>query len=177
LSADFSSGKIVETGNPFDLAVLGEGFFVVRNGAQQVLYTRQGQFSRASDGRLVTATGLVLQAEGGGDLVLSGETMTVGADGAVLEAGQPIGRVALAMLPADAERAEGGAFAAAAAEGDAASVEAPALRQGAYEASNVSTADEMVAMMAALRRAESGQRLMTLYDDLMGRVLTTFGQS
>jgi len=51
------------------------------------------------------------------------------------------------------------------------------IHQGAYEAANVSTGDEMVAIMAALRRAESGQKLMGVYDDLMGRVLSTFGQN
>lgn len=174
-STDFSSGKLVETGRPYDLAVLGDGFFVVRTVSQKLLYTREGQFSRDAEGRLATAGGLVLQAEGGGDILVRGDEISIGADGAVLEAGRPIGRVAVVALPASAERAEGGAFAAAA--GEVQPLSAPVIRQGAYEASNVTTADEMVAMMAALRRAETGQRLMTLYDDLMGRALTTFGQS
>jgi flagellar basal-body rod protein FlgG len=45
------------------------------------------------------------------------------------------------------------------------------------EASNVSLGDEMVAMMTALRQAESGARLAQLYDDLMGRAITTLGES
>jgi len=35
----------------------------------------------------------------------------------------------------------------------------------------------MISMMEALRRAETGQRLVGVYDDLMGRVLTSLGQS
>jgi hypothetical protein len=35
----------------------------------------------------------------------------------------------------------------------------------------------MVTIMGALRRAQTGQRLAMVYDDLMGRVLQTFGQS
>jgi hypothetical protein len=35
----------------------------------------------------------------------------------------------------------------------------------------------MVGMMEALRRAESGQRLVLTYDDLMGRALNAFGQN
>ena len=34
----------------------------------------------------------------------------------------------------------------------------------------------MVAIMESLRQAETGQRLVTLYDDLMGKVLTSFSQ-
>ena len=44
------------------------------------------------------------------------------------------------------------------------------------EASNVSLGSEMVTIMAALREAQSGQRLMNVYDDLMGHAITTFGQ-
>jgi flagellar basal-body rod protein FlgG len=44
------------------------------------------------------------------------------------------------------------------------------------EASNVSVGDEMVTMMASLRQAESGSRLVQTYDDLLGRAITTFGQ-
>ncbi len=57
------------------------------------------------------------------------------------------------------------------------SVSAPVIHQGALESSNVSNADEMIAVMAAIRRAEAGQRMANVYDDLMGRVLQTFGQS
>jgi flagellar basal body rod protein FlgG len=35
----------------------------------------------------------------------------------------------------------------------------------------------MVSMMEALRRAEAGQRVMNVYDDLMGRAITTFGEN
>ena len=51
------------------------------------------------------------------------------------------------------------------------------VQQGVYEASNVNTGDEMVMMMEALRRAEAGQRVINVYDDLMGRAVTTFGES
>ena len=67
-----------------------------------------------------------------------------------------------------------GSFAAPAAA--AIEVVAPQIRQGEIEASNVSTGDEMIAVMEAVRRAESAQRMVNVYDDLMGRALTAFGQ-
>lgn len=172
---DFSIGKPIQTGNPYDLDLGGDGFFAVRAG-ERVLYTRQGQLTRAQDGRLLTAQGYALQLQGGGDLVLRGETFSVSADGVVLDGGEPVGRLAIV----DAEnrslfvRADAGLFSAPA---DALSeVESPVVRQGVLEASNVSSGEEMVAVMEALRRAESGQRLANVYDDLMGRAITTFGQ-
>ncbi|WP_425999080.1 flagellar hook-basal body protein [Caulobacter sp. DWR1-3-2b1] len=174
-SADFSLGKFVETGNAFDLAIVGEGFFVVRGPSGPVL-TRQGQFERGADGRLLTPAGLALQAEGGGDVIAPDGVLTLGGDGVILANGEPVDRLAVVRVGDLAALApvEGGGFSAP--EADMLQIDRPVLRQGAYEASNVSTGQEMVAMMEALRRAESGQRLVTVYDDLMGRALTTFGQ-
>ena len=56
-------------------------------------------------------------------------------------------------------------------------VDTPVVRQGFLESSNVALGDEMIALMEAVRRAETGQRLMNVYDDLMGRAIITFGQS
>ena len=50
------------------------------------------------------------------------------------------------------------------------------VRQGMVETANVSLAEEMTQSMAALREAESGARLIQLYDELMSRVATAFGQ-
>ncbi len=53
---DFSPGAIQHTGNPADLAIHGDGFFVVRKGDQEML-TRAGNFRIASGGELVTQQG------------------------------------------------------------------------------------------------------------------------
>lgn len=173
---DLSAGKLTQTGNPLDLAISGEGYFEVHGPAQALMYTRQGQFHRDDQGRLVTGAGLVLQADGGGDLDVGEGAIKVEVDGSVTLDGEPVGRVAIANL-SDAAAADwiGGGFTAPAAAMTPA--ERPELRQGFLEASNVSTGDEMVSIMAAMRRAESGQHLMLTYDDLMGRVLTAFGQA
>ena len=173
---DFATGKQIETGNELDLALGGSGFFVVR-GEEALLYTRHGQFQRDSDGRLVTADGLALQTRAGGDLLLSDGSFEVGADGMVVQDGVPVGTIALASFAdTHALTDRGGGYFDA---GSHASAEpaAATVRQGALEASNVSTGEEMVAMMASLRRAESAQRLVNTYDELMGRALSAFGQA
>lgn len=172
---DFSAGKLVESGNPLDLAILGEGFFLVRGEAGAQL-TRQGQFTRDVDGRLITAGGEALQTEAGRDLLVESADFTVAADGLVSVAGRPIDRLAVVDVAARADLKVGAAGGFVAAEADLSPAPRPAIRQGAFEASNVSTGQEMVLMMEAMRRAEAGQRLATIYDDLMGRVLTTLGQ-
>jgi len=176
VASDFAPGKPIETGIHSDLAISGNGFFVVRS-SDGVFYTRDGRFERDAEGRLTNAPGMVLQAHGGGDLVVRSAAFTVTADGTVLEDGQPTGRIAvLDFADRGALRsAEGGVFAAP--DGLAEAMAAPQVRQGFFESSNVSSGDEVVAMMETLRRAESAQRLVSVYDEMMGRALSTFGQT
>ena len=173
---DFAAGKVVETGASTDLAILGDGFFVVR-GNDASYYTRQGQFTRESDGRLVAAGGLALQYEEGGDIVVKSSAFIVNADGMIMENGEPLGRIALVAAPGarPAEGPAGGLFSAG--ERMAQPLGDRSIRQGAREASNVTMGEEMLVMMEAVRRAESAQRLVNVYDDLLGRVISSLGQS
>lgn len=175
VTTDFSPGKPIETRDPYNLAISGAGFFVVRS-ADGLVYTRQGQFRRNADGRVVAADGLALQTEDGGDLVLKTDAFQVTPDGVVTENGVPVAKLALMDIadPSLASAAPGG-FSAP--DDAVVKAQAASVRQGAIESSNVSTADEMVAIMQAVRRAETGQRIIGAYDDLMGRALSVFGQN
>lgn len=51
---DFRQGDLRQTGNDLDVAVDGEGFFVLRDVEGQVRYTRAGQFQFDADGFLVS---------------------------------------------------------------------------------------------------------------------------
>ncbi|HTW49586.1 MAG TPA: flagellar hook protein FlgE [Acidobacteriaceae bacterium] len=53
---DFSQGSINETGNATDVALNGNGFFVVENGGQTE-YTRDGNFTLSAAGALTTQSG------------------------------------------------------------------------------------------------------------------------
>lgn len=172
---DGAPGKQVNSGNPSDIYISGPGYFAVADG-ERVLLTRQGQFVRAADGRLRTAAGQALQAVDGGDLVLKPGAFEIAADGTVTQGAVPVGRIAIVDLPTGARLVENGGTISAEGGAEATPVAAQ-VRQGAYESSNVSTGEEMVTMMEALRRAESAQRLVNVYDELMGRALSAFGQS
>lgn len=175
-TTDFSEGKQTGTDNPMDMAIAGQGFFVVM-GPNGLLYTRHGAFQRDHDGRLTTLDGLAVQGEGGGDIVLKSAAFQVMEDGTVMDAGQPAGRLAVVDFENrdSLSRVDGGLFVAA--QDSARAVKDPVVRQGMLETSNVSTGDEMITIMAAIRRAETGQRLVNVYDDLMGRALSAFGQA
>jgi flagellar basal-body rod protein FlgF len=176
LKTDVTPGKIIQTDVLTDLALLGGGLFVVR-GEGGTFFTRQGQFSRDTGGRLVGPGGMALQLEGGGDLQIKSAAFSVTADGTVLEDGEPTGRLAIVSVDA-AELVDGpagGLFAVR--NGEPREPGERSVRQGALESSNVTMGEEMVVMMEALRRAESAQRLINVYDDLLGRAIGSFGQA
>jgi len=60
---DFSQGSLIETGNPLDLAIQGEGFFQVRTPDGQVAYTRAGIFSLDGERNLVNNLGMKIEPE------------------------------------------------------------------------------------------------------------------
>lgn len=173
---DLSPGREITTGRPLDIALLSSGFLQVRTDAG-VKLSRTGRFHRDADGRWLDAAGAVLQAQGGGDLRTAHDTVSIAEDGVVIDGGEAAGRIGLVEVtdPA-AVVAEGAGHYHAPADLITASVK-PNVRQGAIEASNVSAADEMVGVMAALRAAQSAQRVVGVYDDLLARVITTIGQA
>lgn len=172
---DFSAGKLVQSGNPFDLAISGKGYFAIRQD-DGLRYARAGRFTSNSEGRLVDASGGVLQKADGSDLIVTDANFKIRSNGEVVQDGVGSGKVGLfTTTDAGPWVPVPGGFAPPSAGVEAA--DDAEIVQGAYEASNVSTGDEMVAMMQAVRQAESGQRVMIVYDDIMGRVISTFGDS
>ncbi len=172
---DFGPGKLVETNNPYDFAIAGTGFFALRQG-EDIRFSRAGRFTRRNDGRLVDTLSGVLQQANGGDVIVSDAIFEVRSDGQIFQDGSEIGKVAIYDAPVLGSLVpiSGGFSDSSGSLGLSAQA---SVKQGTYEASNVSTGEEMVTMMQALRMAESGQRVMIIYDDLMGRVISTFGEN
>ncbi len=88
---DFTGGSVEITGNQKDMCLEGNGFFVLRNGNNNV-YTRDGTFYIGSDGSLLYGSGLQVQgimAEDGGKIPESGDvtdiTIPIGQTGAAVE--------------------------------------------------------------------------------------------
>jgi flagellar basal-body rod protein FlgF len=175
-ATDFAPGKLISTGKPLDVAISGPGFFTV-NVDGQPAYTRQGQFHRGADGRLETAQGYPVQGQGGGDLKLKMDAVKILQDGTILDGPDVVDKIALVDVADKQALTPGPAGTMVAPKNAIAVIGEPQLQQGMLEASNVSLTDEMIAIMSALPQAQTGQRLMNAYDDLMGRVVTALGQA
>lgn len=57
ITPDFTQGTIQTSSNPSDLAIQGEGFFMVEGSQGEVQYTRNGIFKTNSENELVNVTG------------------------------------------------------------------------------------------------------------------------
>jgi flagellar hook protein FlgE len=57
ITPDFTQGTIEVSANASDLAIQGEGFFIVEGGSGEKLYTRNGVFKTNSNNELVSVTG------------------------------------------------------------------------------------------------------------------------
>lgn len=70
---DYSQGSFKETGNTYDLALAGNGFFTIsytdKKGNTSEKYTRDGEFTMDSEGYLRTLEGDYVQGEGGNIMI------------------------------------------------------------------------------------------------------------
>ena len=100
---DISQGEIRGTDNPLDLAISGEGFFVVE-APQGERYTRHGAFQLDNLGQLITLTGDPVLGAGGAPIVVppGTERITITRDGTVSADGQEIGAVQVVTFEAPA---------------------------------------------------------------------------
>lgn len=78
---NFAQGNLTQTGNPWDVAIQGEGFFQVRMPDQTTAYTRDGSFKVNADGFLVTANGYYTEPQI--QVPANSSNPTVGPDGRV----------------------------------------------------------------------------------------------
>lgn len=167
---ELREGPLRQTGRGLDLALRGEGYFVVGQGDGLVL-TRNGAFQRSAEGWLVDAQGRpVLGPEG--MIRVDSDRLTVGSDGQILDAGRPVARLLLLAPARDArlDPAAGGFLL----RGDA--VEAAArVVQGALEGSNVDPTRESVALVTTTRHIESMQRALAIYDRALDTGINQLG--
>lgn len=63
VESNFSAGTTEQTGNPLDLSIQGNGFFIVNDGSQSY-YTQAGSLQLDANGNMVTPNGYLVQGWG-----------------------------------------------------------------------------------------------------------------
>jgi flagellar basal-body rod protein FlgG len=177
LTRDFGQGSVTPTGRPTDLAISGDGFFVLETPEGEEVYTRNGNFGFDQQGNLVTPQGHALS---GGITVPEGATIQVQPDGTVLgvfagdQENQQLGQLQLARFtnPSGLEGLGAGIYRATDSSGEATLGLAQSdgygeLMGGALETSNVDVAEELIAMILAQRSYELTSKAISTADEML----------
>jgi flagellar basal-body rod protein FlgG len=174
----FAQGDTETTGNPLDLVIQGDGFFVVQRADGTNGYTRDGSLKIDGDGRIVTAGGNVVQPEIA--IPADATSVTVSSDGRVMveQAGQStaaeMGQFLLARFanPAGLVSEGGNILKQSPASGDP-QLGAPgdlgvgSILAGALERSNVQVVEEMVNLIVAQRAFEMNSKAIKTAEEMM----------
>jgi flagellar basal-body rod protein FlgG len=173
-----TQGDLKSTGNPYDVAVQGAGYFRVQQADGTDAYTRAGNFSLSPQGQLVTQDGMVVQP----GIAIPQNTLSVqiNAQGQVnaTVAGnatpQTVGQLELTRFPNEAglNAIGGNLFLETPASGSpqAGVPGSPGygtLQQGFLETSNVNSVDEITALITAQRAYEMNSKVITAADQML----------
>ena len=180
---DFSQGGFRETGNAYDVALEGDGFFTIsttdKSGTEHIRYTRDGSFTVTRDGYLVTKDGdFVLGTNNQRIQIPGADTADVSMDslGNVYVNEVLVGRLQIVDFQnKDALSLYGENMFEALPE--AGMVASTALtRQGYLETSNVNVINEMVSMITITRAYETNQKMMQTIDSTLDKAVNEIGK-
>lgn len=188
ITSRFTQGSLTATENTSDLAIEGDGFFMVQLEDGSVGYTRNGSFKFmvGNEGlTLADSAGHPVLDDSGSPIVLpenlTVSKVTIDANGRVMypdannnaaAIGIQIG-VAQFANPSGLEKASGSILKETAASGipviesQSDEIAKSKIRQGYLEASNVSAVDEMVNMIVAQRAYEMNSKAITASDEML----------
>ncbi len=195
---DWSEGPMKETGNTFDLAINGRGFFgieyinkainIERDEAeiQSTMYTRDGNFTLNANGALVTQDGdFVLSADGAHIEIDPDLPVTISTNGEISQNGAVV--AAIGLFDFEAEVYPDGRISYDTLEhygenmyvttdSSVALQPTGVIYAGFLEQSNVSVVDEMVNMIAVQRNYDTNQRMITTIDDTLDIAVNQLGR-
>jgi flagellar basal-body rod protein FlgG len=174
-------GSLQSTGNNFDLAISGRGFFRIQQPSGATAYTRAGSFQMSPQGQLVTAQGFVVSP--GITIPQDAISVTISATGSVQAliasqtAPQTVGQLDLATFFNEAGlQSIGDNLLLESSASGAPVVGTPGgagfgtVRQGYVENSNVNPVQEITSLIAAQRAYEMNSKVITTADEMLSVV-------
>jgi flagellar basal-body rod protein FlgF len=170
---DHAQGTLHSTGNPLDVALSGKGFFAV-NGPGGPLYTRNGNFRLATDGKLISAEGYPVRDSQGSPLTLEAtRPLEISSDGTVTQDGVAIGQLEIVDFTSTAGLSKQGSnyFRAIDPSVRPAAPSGTSVEQGHLEASNTGSAEAAVRLVSVMRQFEMLQKAVSLGAEMNKRAI------
>lgn len=180
----FAPAAVEITDNPFDVAILGEGFFVLdatgSGSGDEVRFTRDGRFVLNNQGRLVSVTtGAEVLDESDQPITLDSEMpVTISPSGEITQDGRTVATLQIASVPNLDSLFKVGDNVYSAAPGVAQSrfLTGSLVQSGALEGSGVDPIKALMAVTNAGRDVSNNIRLLGMIDRLMDTAINTFGR-
>ena len=166
-----TQGSLNSTGNTFDLAIKGKGYFQITLPSGETAYTRAGSLQLSATGQIVTADGHTVVP--GITVPDNATSITINSSGEVIvkisgqTAPQTVGQLQLATFPNSAGLAAIGgnlltetAASGAAVTGNPGDAGFGTISQGFLETSNVNVVSEITSLITAQRAYELNSRVI-----------------
>lgn len=169
---DYNSGSLEETGNTYDLAIEGDGFFAIsfkdKRGNESTRYTRDGSFTVNNDGALVTKDGDYVLGQGGQITIPSGASeITIDESGNIYADGEFVDQLQMVDFEDYNYLQKYGENMYIAVDGATQKDASCKVDQGYLETSNVNVVSEMVEMISISRAFESNQKVINTIDETL----------
>jgi len=173
---DLAEGPMKKTGNPLDLAISGEGFFIIGTGAGE-RYTRGGNLQLDEGGQLVTRNGDPILSDGGEPFFFSPEDnhIDIAMDGTVSTENGAIGKLAVVTFenPQDMQVVAGGLYNTRQQPQGTTELR---VMQGMLEQSNVNAIIEMTRMIDVSRSYQTAKTFIEKEDERVKKTVEAFAR-
>lgn len=178
---DYSQGSFQVTGNTYDLALGGDGFFTIeysdKKGEKSTMYTRDGNFTVDANGYLLTQDGDYVMGDKGYIKLNPNYEFVVEKNGEIFQNDNLVGKLQITNF-SDYNYLEhfGENYYIPVDGAEAVPAEKCDVYQGYLETSNVSIVSEMVEMISVSRQYEANQKLIQTYDSSLDIAVNQLGK-
>jgi flagellar basal body rod protein FlgG len=176
----FAPGEMRRSGDPHEFAIEGEGFFRLQRADGGFVYTRDGQFRIAGDGRLISKQGYEVTSDAGPIQLLSdGGPLTVDPEGRLRQGDQDVGLLSVFTFQRQdmLQQTNGGFAVDPDSPQEPLPAEASRVRQGFLEMGNVSGIREMTNLIVVNNAMQANQKVIQNFDSLTERAVQVLGNT
>lgn len=174
---DFSQGELTETGNRLDMAISGEGLFVVQT-MTGVAYTRNGSFTLDENHTLVDYNGNKILGDRG-EIIINGFEINVNRNGEIEVDGSEVAKLRIVTFEDLTKIKKIGNSLFVPRDASVYPIEPEKkyiISQGYLETSNVNLVQEMITMITLGKEFEANQKIIQTNDELMQKEAREVGR-
>lgn len=186
IATNYKQGSLTSTGNATDLAVSGNGYFMVQDGSSNKFATRDGSFHFDTSGNLLTADGLSVLDASGAKIQVAGystaASVSIGSDGVITSfdsagKGTPGQTIGLLSVPDQSKLMKMGSNLFDFSSTGATTPAAPGtsglgkIQSGELELSNVDLTEQFSDLITSQRSFQAASRLITVSDSVLDDIV------